>query len=107
MPSEKTLKRIVIFLGVLLIAGFAVIVGTIIFRATKLATKDEVAQIDFQVAPSSPVLFVTPEGAELIGISRENAVFVVHIRTKEGAEQKLVFNSQTGELLGYLVDDQP
>ncbi len=106
MPSEKTLKRIVIILGVLLVVGFAAIVGTIIYRV--INPKDaEVPPDVYETVSSSSVSFPTPEGAELIGISHNLAVTIVHIKNKQGVEQKLAYDSRTGEFLGELVLGRP
>ncbi len=105
MPSEKTLKRIVIILGVLLVVGFAAIVGTIIYRV--INPKDAEVPPDVYETVSSSVSFPTPEGAELIGISHNLAVTIVHIKNKQGVEQRLAYDSRTGEFLGELVLERP
>jgi hypothetical protein len=103
MPSEKTLKRVVIILGVLLVAGFAIIAGTIIYRSINPDWDAEVPGDVYEAVSSPSVSFPTPEGVELIGISHNLAVTIVHIKNKQGVEQKLVYDSRTGEFLGELV----
>ena len=98
MPSEKTLKRIVIILGVLLVVGFAAIVGTIIYRV--INPKDaEVPPDVYETVSSSSVSFPTPEGAELIGISHNMAVTIVHIKINKGSSKNW---PMTAELENFL-----
>ena len=107
MPSEKTLKRIVIILGVLLVTGFFGIAGTIIYRSANPVQEVEVASDVYEAVSSPSVSFPTPKGAELIGISHNMAVTIVHIRNKQGVEQRLAYDSRTGEFLGELVLEKP
>ncbi len=98
MPSEKTLKRIVIILGVLLVTGFFAIAGTIIYRSINPdwdSLQTPVKSISFSLA--------IPEGAELIDISLNREVIIVEVITLEKIRQKLVYDSSTGEFLGELV----
>ncbi|MEE8295871.1 MAG: DUF6476 family protein [Sphingomonadales bacterium] len=97
MPSEKTLKRIVIFLGVLLVAGFLVVVGTIIYRAMDLGEGKK---------PTDEAAVLTiPGDATPLGMSKENAVIILKVRNAEGEIEELVFDSLTGDYLGKLVRD--
>ena len=107
MPSEKTLKRIVIILGILLVTGFFGIAGTIIYRSVNPVQEVEVASDVYEAVSSPSVSFPTPKGAELIGISHNMAVTIVHIKNKQGVEQKLAYDSRTGEFLGELVVEKP
>lgn len=97
MPSEKTLKRIVIVLGVLLVGGFAVIVATIIIRATNPAPGDN------ETVRAEAVSFSgVPDGAKILGGARNGKTIMFHIETKEGFEKVIVLDTATGELLGEL-----
>jgi len=97
MPSEKTLKRIVIILGVLLVAGFLVIVGTIIYRAMDLGEGKK---------PTDEAAVLTiPGDAAPLGMSKENAVTILKVRNAEGEIEELVFDALTGDYLGKLVRD--
>ncbi|MCH8348136.1 MAG: hypothetical protein IH901_06560 [Proteobacteria bacterium] len=107
MPSEKTLKRIVIILGILLVTGFFAIAGTIIYRSVNPVQEVEVAGDVYEAVSASSVSFPTPKGAELIGISHNIAVTIVHIKNKQGVEQRLAYDSRTGEFLGELVLEKP
>ena len=98
MPSEKTLKRIVIILGVLLVAGFLVIVGTIIYRAMNLGEGKN---------PTDEAAVLTiPGDATPVGMSKENAVTILKVRNAEGEIEELVFDATTGDYLGKLVRDE-
>ena len=98
MPSEKTLKRIVIILGVLLVAGFLVIVGTIIYRAMDLGEGKK---------PTDEAAVLTiPGDATPLGMLKENAVTILKVRNAEGEVEELVFDALTGDYLGKLVRDE-
>ena len=98
MPSEKTLKRIVIILGVLLVLGFTVVVGTIVYRAANLASRDDVAA---QETPGT-LSATLPDGAKIIGGSRTGDTLTLHYETIDGTEKVIVWNIQTGEVLSEL-----
>ena len=95
MPSEKTLKRIVILLGLLLVGGFMVLVGIIIFRAVNLGGGENTSE-------NAPVLTI-PDDAQPLGMSRESAVTILRVRRADGEIEELVFDARTGEYLGKLV----
>jgi len=98
MPSEKTLKRIVIILGVLLVAGFLVVVGTIIYRAMDLGEGKK---------PTDEAAVLTiPGDATPLGMSKENSVTILKVRNAEGEIEELVFDALTGDYLGKLVRDE-
>ena len=98
MPSEKTLKRIVIILGVLLVAGFAVVVTTIIYRAANLAAGDA------ETAPESPatISLNIPDGAKIIGGSRNGDLLTLHFETPAGDEKVVVLDIKTGAIVSEL-----
>jgi len=97
MPSEKTLKRIVIVLGILLVGGFTVIVATIIYRATNLAP------VEKETVNAEEVSFGgVPDGAKILGGARNGKTIMFHLETKEGIEKVIVLDTATGELLGEL-----
>lgn len=97
MPSEKTLKRIVIILGVLLVAGFLVIVGTIIYRAMNLGD---------ETSPEEAPVLTIPGDATPLGMSKENSVTILRVRNAEGEIEELVFDARTGDYLGKLVREE-
>lgn len=95
MPSEKTLKRIVILLGFLLVGGFMVLVGIIIFRAVNLGQDENTSE-------NAPILTI-PGDAQPLGMSRESAVTILRVRRADGEIEELVFDARTGDYLGKLV----
>lgn len=96
MPSEKTLKRIVIILGILLVVGFAVVITTIIYRAANLA-------IDHNGAINAEGFSTNiPDGAQIIGGFRKDNTLAVHYKTSNGDEKVIVLDIKTGMLLGEL-----
>jgi len=95
MPNEKTLKRIVIILGVLLVAGFLVVVGTIIYRAINPGGDKEPRTAE------GPVLTL-PNDKTPVGISKQAPVIILKVRTQEGDIEELVFDGVSGDYLGKL-----
>jgi len=96
MPSEKTLKTIVIVLGVLLVLGFMVLIGIVIFRATKPGGSEE------KQADSAPGLTL-PRDKTPVGMTQNTAVTILKVKTPDGEIEELVFDAETGEYLGKLV----
>lgn len=102
MVSEKTLKIIVIVLGVLLVVGFLVVVGTITVR---LGGNETPAP---RAAPQGAEIILSelagrqlklPAGANVQGVSGNREVLVVHIKTAAGSDRVLVFDRESGEIL--------
>lgn len=94
MPSEKTLKRIVIILGVLIVGSFAVVVGTIIVRS--LGGSPD------QASEQSTISFAIPDGAKILGGSRNGETIIFHFETLEGVEMVVVVDVRTGAVIGEL-----
>ena len=97
MPSEKTLKRIVIILGVLLVAGFAVVVTTIIYRAANLATGNESTP-----ESAATISLNIPDGAKIIGGSKSGDLLTLHFETPAGDEKVVVLDMKTGGVVSEL-----
>lgn len=102
MPSEKTLKTIVIVLGILLVVGFFVVVGTIVIRLGGSGTPAP------EAAPNAEAIVLPevsgrqleiPAGATVQGVSGNQKILVVHIKTAAGADRVLVFDRESGEIL--------
>ena len=95
MPSEKTLKRIVIILGALIVILFAVVVGTIIIRA--IGGDNEGGG-----QPATGVAFTIPDGATILGGSRSGETIMYHFETADGVEMVVVVDAETGAVIGEL-----
>lgn len=106
MPSEKTLKTIVIVLGVLLLAGFFVIVGTIIYRASNMGEAQSGGGVGFagyQIEDSSMTTFATPEGARLLHLSVGRDIVIAEVETADGQKRTMVYDGFNGAYLGDLI----
>ncbi len=91
-PSYSILKFIVIFLGVLLVLGFVVVVGTIVYR---LAGSDRPAAATIgSAAIAGPELarllsdieLSLPEGSEITGHDLDGARLAIRLQGAAGAE---------------------
>ncbi|MEE8258241.1 MAG: hypothetical protein V3R20_00970 [Sphingomonadales bacterium] len=96
MPSEKTLKRIVIILGVLIVGGFAVVVGTIIVRSLGSGPDQPSDQT------TAATGFAIPDGAKILGGSRNGETIIFHFETLDGIEKVVVVDTRTGAVIGEL-----
>ncbi len=103
----RLLKAIVIGLGVLLVAGLAVVVGTIVHRAGQLAPAPPAAAVTTEITSAAPSAFGSkkldlPPGSRLIEIHPEGDRLILRLRQVGGNEQLMVLSLITGERLGII-----
>ncbi len=107
----QALKALVIFLGVVIVAGIVVLVVTIGQRATKLAAEgsgDGNAATEAGApagAPASKVRFGDrvidlPDGSEVIAMMAEGGRLMLRLRLANGRQRILVLDLETGKTLG-------
>lgn len=97
--GTRILKFAVVFMGILLIVGFMVVVITIAYRAVKLGQDTPPAavsqsgqgfsQLDVEVEPDTLISQIELDGNRM----------AVHV-TKDAADEILIIDIKTGELLG-------
>jgi hypothetical protein len=90
----RTLKILVVAMGVLLVGGFAALVATIAVRMSHRAPAPAVA---FTALPVT-----LPAGAKIERLSAGPDRIVVDVSLSDGTEQLLVIDLQTGRLLGTI-----
>ena len=95
-PQERALKGLVIVLGVLLVAGFMVLIITIAFR---IANRDSggagaTAEINAEVT--------RPPGSELAGMTAEGNRLFLRFTLASGEDLIVIVDASTGERLGEL-----
>ena len=100
MPSEKTLKRIVFILGALIVILFAVVVGTIIIRA--IGSGNEGGSQDGGGQSGAEAAFAIPDGATILGGSRNGSTIMYHFKTLDGQERVVVVDIVSGAVIGEL-----
>ena len=102
--SHKTLKAVVIILGVLLIVGFLVLITTIAYRVIN-SGEDPSTDISQSIAPAQlPADILLPEGAKIAGIEADAGRLFVHVIYPNAAsrEEILVFDMATGRSLSKI-----
>ena len=110
----QALKGLVIFLGVVIVAGIVVLAVTIGQRATKLvaegsadgkaAAATEAADVP-AAAPAAKVRFGDreidlPDGSEVIAMLAEGDRLMLRLRLANGRQRILVLDLETGKQLG-------
>ena len=99
MPSEKTLKRIVITLGVLIVFGFMTLVGIIIYRLVNPKVQIE--------EPIEGLIMSTPENpVKLIRHGKGEKITIFIFENNQGKQSVMIIDNQTNEVLGHIPLDQ-
>ena len=90
--SYSILKFIVIFLGILLILGFAVLVGTIVYRLVNSEPKEApgvvttAAEKTAVTALLSEIELALPAGSQITGHDLDGARLAIRLQTAAGTE---------------------
>jgi hypothetical protein len=93
----RTLKIVVIVLGILLVLGFALLVAGLYHEATKLdgqAERTAAGPVAPAVKPGSEVRVDVPEGATVERIAVDGERIVLHVRSPEGEEVVIIDTAQ-------------
>ena len=113
-PSYKTLKVIVIVLGILLVFGFAAMVGTIIYRVANMGDETVSASASMDTSGSELMLpgfgvinVVRPSGSELVGHGYDNGILSLHFRDPEGNDRLVLVDAASGKILGAIIISKP
>lgn len=102
------LKALVIFLGVVIVAGIVVLAVVIGQRATKLAAGGSGDGAAMEVTPEIPAAKARfgdreidlPDGSEVIAMLAEGGRLMLRLRLANGRQRILVFDLETGKRLG-------
>ena len=104
MLSERSLKRLVVFQGVLLVGGLVLVVATIAYRIFK---PEEQAAAPAALAgpviaiPATPGRAIAvPAGTVLEGYTSEGGILILHLKTGEGRDRILILGVADGRILG-------
>jgi len=100
----RTLKIVVIVLGILLVLGFALLVAGLYYEATKLDSDPDRPAAGKGVPATSPggeVRIDVPPGARIERIAVEGGQVVLHIRGPEG-EEIVVLDTARGNVVTRL-----
>jgi uncharacterized protein DUF6476 len=94
----RALKILVVVMGVLLIAGFAVVVVTIISRMTQRATPTAVAAAHLPAFGTTSVTL--PADSLVMEVQGAGDRILLRLDLKDGTEMLLVLDAATGTELG-------
>lgn len=94
-PRQRLLKGLVIFMGVLLVAGFAVVIATITYR---IQSGDEKGQAQ-PAAQSAPVAVDMPEGAHIEDILQYRGELALLLAFPDGHQAIMILDPESGSLI--------
>ena len=106
-PGLRALKILVVVMGILIVAGVATIVVTIVSRISDKASQADAKAVAETVAPATltgfgDVAHAVPAGARVISVSADSGRLYVHYQTAGGRAVVLVLNGADGAKLGAL-----
>jgi len=103
----RILKIAVVVMGVLLVGGFLLIIGTIAFQASQMGVEKAAAPVTSETARSpaegarEAFDVSIPEGAEIAGMAVDGNRLVLRLTTREGG-QIMVVDLSTGAVLSRI-----
>ncbi|HUK11077.1 MAG TPA: hypothetical protein VLX09_24640 [Stellaceae bacterium] len=97
----RALKILVVVMGVALVAGLAVIIGTIAYRASHMGTAAALA------TPGRPHAFGNatvrlPPDASIVEMQGVGSRLVLRLKRSDGSQALLVLDSDSGNVLGTI-----
>ena len=98
--KHKALLAVVIILGVLLIAGFVLVIATIVIRVSQSGT--EGTGKGAGRPPSAVIESAVPLGAKVQGMTLSNGQLAVHVLPRKGPAEILVYDVKKRILLSHI-----
>ena len=105
----QALKALVIVMGVLILAGMALVGYTIVKRATApeasrrtVAAGSSASPAAGEAAPYGPVEIALPAGARILRTETAGRRLIVELELAGGGERILAIELETGKLLGTI-----
>ncbi len=97
----RALKILVVVMGILLIVGVAVVIGTIFYRAghPSVAGGVDVARVPHSFGKATVTL---PAGAKLVEMQAGGARIVLRLERADGGQLLLLLDADTGTTLGTI-----
>lgn len=100
VPNYTILKAIVIFLGILLVGGFALVIGTIIYRVSNADEQAQTGVTQTLVEGSGREISVSvPPGAKLIETQLSERYLTIRHLLPDGTYQMTVIDAKAGIVL--------
>ncbi len=100
----RALKVLVVVMGVLLLAGVAVVIVTIMTRLTQhpAATAPAAAAMEGPPVPFGTTTLSLPAGARVIEMQSAGRRLALHLRRADGSEALLILDPDTGTEVGTI-----
>lgn len=99
----RALKVLVVAMGVLLLAGVAVVIVTIMTRlAQHPAATAPVAAAEGRPVPFGTTSLALPAGARVIEMQSAGRRLALHLRHADGSEALLILDPDTGTEIGTI-----
>ncbi len=95
----RALIALTVFMGVLIIAGLAVIVVTILHRMSAPKVGLETHLISRPPPPPDHAIIALPPGAGILGMTGVGDRLVLHVATPEGGDTLITLDPATGIVL--------
>jgi hypothetical protein len=99
----RALKVLVVVMGVLLLAGVAVVIVTIMTRlAQHPAATAPAAAMEGRPVPFGTTTLALPAGARVIEMQSAGRRLALHLRHADGSEALLILDPDTGTEIGTI-----
>lgn len=93
----RALVALTIFMGVLIVAGLAVIVVTIVHRVS--APKPELAAVTAAAGAPGHATVALPPGAAILNVTGVGDRLVLHVATPQGGDALITLDPATGAVI--------
>jgi hypothetical protein len=93
----RALVALTIFMGVLIVAGLAVIIVTIVHRVS--APKPEMAAVTAAAGAPGHATVALPPGAGVLNMTGVGDKLVLHIATPQGGDELITLDPATGAVI--------
>jgi len=98
----RALKVLVVVMGVLLLAGVAVVIVTIMTRLAQHPAATAPAAMEGRPAPFGTTTLALPAGARVIEMQSAGRRLALHLRHADGSEALLILDPDTGTEIGTI-----
>jgi len=97
----RALKIAVIVMGILLVAGFGLVMGAIVYQASQLPDKDAPPAPAAAVPPEAQSELAIPAGAKVTSLALDGNRLALHLESSAGPEV-VVVDIGTGKVLSRI-----
>lgn len=98
----RGLKILVVVMGILLLAGVAVVIVTIMTRLTQHPASTASVAAEGRPVPFGTTTLSLPAGARVIEMQSAGRRLALHLRRADGSEALLILDPDTGTEMGTI-----